>query len=75
MDYKAFYEDVVDWIQRVNQAASQHGMGSESFWAFIAQSCGEMCAKYQDNRLVIKQMMMMAEWIEEVYESQQVSKS
>ncbi len=74
MDYQAFYNDVVEWIGKANQAALQHGMQSENFWAWVALSAGEICAKYQDNRLVIKQMMMMTEWLEEVCENQKVSK-
>lgn len=69
MDYKAFYEDVLSWIGQANQEAMKHGMHSESFWAWVTSSAGEICAKYQDNRLVIKQMMMLTEWLEEVYES------
>lgn len=68
MDYKAFYEDIVDWIGQANQAASQHGMHSEEFWACVSRSVGEICSKYQDNRLVLKQMTMLVEWLEEMYE-------
>lgn len=69
MDYKAFYTDILEWIGQANQTAIQHGMHSEHFWAWVASSSGELCAKYQDNQLVIKQMMMLTEWLEDVYEN------
>ncbi|NTX59016.1 hypothetical protein [Myxococcus sp. CA039A] len=69
MDYKAFYADVVDWINQANQAAASYGMENQQFWAWVADSCGALAKKYQENRLVIKQMIMLVEWLEEVYES------
>ena len=71
MDYQAFYNDVVAWIGQANQTAARFGMHSEQFWAWVADSCGAMCRKYQDNRLVIKQMIMLVEWLEEVFERSQ----
>lgn len=71
MDYKAFYDEVVGWISQVNQIAMQYGMHSESFWQWVADSSGEMCRKYQNNELVKKQMMMLVDWLEEVFERQQ----
>jgi hypothetical protein len=69
MDYAAFYADVVEWINQANQAAFRLGMDSSDFWAWVADSTGELCKKYQENRLVIKQMIMLVEWMEEVYET------
>jgi hypothetical protein len=69
LDYKAFFADVLEWIGQANQAASRHGMSSPDFWQWVADSAGELCKKYQDNRLAIKQMVMMVEWLEEVYDS------
>ncbi|MBG9737105.1 hypothetical protein [Paenibacillus alvei] len=70
MDYRAFYDEVVNWISMANQAAAQYGMTSEQFWAWVADSSGALCKKYQENPLVKKQMMMLVEWLEEVYEKQ-----
>lgn len=74
MDYTAFYKDVVNWIQEANQAAQRHGLGSEAFWMWVADSSAALCVKYQDNPLVIKQMIMLVEWLEEVYEKQKRDK-
>lgn len=71
MDYKLFFEDVVAWIQQANQMAGKHGMGSEVFWNWVADSSGEITKKYDENPLAIKQMMMMSEWLEDVYEQMQ----
>lgn len=66
MDYQVFYGDVLAWIQETNEAAEKYGLGTEGFWQWVADSCGALGRKYDDNRLVIKQMVMMVEWLEEV---------
>jgi len=68
MDYKAFYAEVAEWINHVNQAAVKYGMHDEQFWAWVSHSSGAISKKYQNNRLVINQMVMLIEWLEEVYE-------
>jgi hypothetical protein len=69
MDYKAFYDDVWAWIGKVNQAATHYrGMGNPDFWSWVAQSSSSICEKYQNHRLAIKQMIMLVEWLEEVYD-------
>ncbi|OPG94109.1 hypothetical protein B2I21_33095 [Chryseobacterium mucoviscidosis] len=70
MDYKAFFWDMFLWTQGVNDAARQFGMQSPDFWKWVADSGGAICRKYEDNRLAVKQMVMMIEWLEEVYEKQ-----
>ncbi|MEK4276493.1 hypothetical protein [Paenibacillus sp. FSL R7-0026] len=70
MDYKAFFWDMVLWTQGVNDAARQFGMQSPDFWKWVADSAGAICRKYEDNPLAVKQMVMMIEWLEEVYEKQ-----
>lgn len=69
MDYKAFYDEVVNWIQTANQMAVKHGVGHELFWRWVTESSAELCRRYEDNPLVIKQMMMLADWLEDVCES------
>lgn len=74
MDYKAFFTDVLAWIGEANVAATRHGMESAEFWAWVADSAGHICRKYQDHRLAIKQMIMMTEWLEEVYNQRRSSR-
>lgn len=69
MDYKAFYNDVVGWINQVNQAAAKYGMHDEQFWVWVVESSSAISKKYQDNRLVIKQMLMLVGWLEDVCEN------
>lgn len=70
MNFKIFYGvDIVNWIDQANQAAARYGMESQEFWQWVADSCGALCRKYQDNRLVINSMICLTEWLEEVYES------
>jgi len=73
MDYKSFFWDMFLWTQGVNDAARQFGMQSADFWKWVADSSGAICAKYEDNRLAVKQMMMLVEWLEEVYEKQRAA--
>lgn len=70
MDYKAFYSDVADWIYQVNVMAAKHGLGSDAFWLWVSDTAGQLGTKYQENPLVVKQMIMLIEWLEEVYENQ-----
>lgn len=65
MDYKAFYGDVANWIYQANQVAVQYGMESHEFWMWVADSSSVLSKKYQENQLVVKQMLMLVEWIEE----------
>lgn len=67
MDYKAFYAEVADWIMQVNQVAVQHGMDSNEFWNWVSSSMGEIANKYNNNKLVKKQMIMLFSWLEDVY--------
>lgn len=67
MDYQKFYSEIVEWIMQVNQKAVQLGMESPEFWSWIMTSVGEFEVRYEKNKLVIKQMVMMVEWLEEIY--------
>jgi hypothetical protein len=68
MDYKRFYDEVVEWIGQANQQAMQHGIGSEAFWNWVTNSCADICRRYNNNPLVIRQMMMLTEWLEDAME-------
>lgn len=70
LNYGAFFADVQVWIGQANQAAMKHGMDNELFWKWVADSSAAICAKHQEHRLAIKQMIMLVEWLEEVYETQ-----
>lgn len=67
MDYQQFYNEVVNWILSANQMAIQHGLESEAFWNWVMASSAEMCRRYENNPLVLKQMVMLFEWLDDVY--------
>ncbi len=69
MNYKTFYAEVADWIYQSNQMAMKFGLDSKDFWEWVARSTGEFCKRYQNNPLVEKQMTMLFQWLEEVYEN------
>lgn len=67
MDYQKFYNEIVQWINQANYMAVTHGIQSNEFWTWVTRSEGELCVKYNNNPLVIKQMVMLHEWLEEIY--------
>lgn len=67
MDYKSFYGEIADWIMQVNQVAVQHGMDSTEFWTWVTSSMGKIANKYNNNKLVQIQMVMLFSWLEDVY--------
>jgi hypothetical protein len=69
MDYKAFYAQVADWIYQSNQMAIKHGLASEAFWRWVTTSASEICNSYNNNPLVLKQMTMLCDWLEEMYQN------
>ena len=71
MDYQAFYAEIANWITQVNQQAATLGMQSDAFWAWVMESSGELGNKYGNTDLVIKQMLMLIDWLEEVYKNMQ----
>lgn len=69
MDYNVFYAEIADWINQANKMAMKHGITSEQFWDWVSDSVAYMCNKYDNNQLVIKQMKMLASWLDDVYEN------
>jgi hypothetical protein len=67
MDYQMFYNEVVEWINLGNQMAMKHGMNSDEFWNWVTSSTAEICKRYNNNPLVVKQMAMLFEWLDDVY--------
>lgn len=68
MDYHKFYAEVAAWIVQVNQKAVAHGMGSSDFWDWITSSANDFNKRY-NNPLVYKQMIMLCDWLHDIYES------
>lgn len=68
MNYKKFYQEVAIWINQSNQYAMQFGLNSNEFWTWVLDSIGEICNKYNNNELVQRQMMMLHDWLIDIYE-------
>lgn len=68
MNYEQFYQEVANWINQSNQYAIQYGLHSNEFWTWVLNSIGEMCNKYDNNELVKKQMIMLHDWLIDIYE-------
>ena len=73
MDYRAFYADVALWIEQNQQQSLQLGFGSQAYFDWVFLSAGELGNKYQNTKLVVKQMCMLLDWIEESYKEQKRS--
>uniref|UniRef100_UPI00359FDFD4 hypothetical protein n=1 Tax=Jeotgalibaca porci TaxID=1868793 RepID=UPI00359FDFD4 len=71
MDYTAFYAEVANWIMQVNQQASTLGMQSPAFWDWVVTSTGDIGNKYGNTDLVVKQMLMLINWLEGVHKNMQ----
>ena len=67
MDYQKFFNEVVGWINQSNRMAIKHGLDSDEFWHWVSSSTGEICKRYDNNQLVVRQMVMLYEWLEDVY--------
>jgi hypothetical protein len=70
MDYNQFYVEVAAWIQQANQMGVHYGLASSQFWEWVADSSGELTIKYNNNPLVVKQMVMLVEWMESFLDKQ-----
>ncbi|TGA95536.1 hypothetical protein E4665_17900 [Sporolactobacillus shoreae] len=67
MDYKKFFGDVADWVLEVNNKASSLGLDSDPFWKWIMQSSAEISERYENNKLVVNQMVMLVDWVQDIY--------
>ena len=70
MDYEKFYAEVASWIHSANMMANKFGMTSNAFWQWVARSSGEMGNRYGNDKLVVNQMVMLVEWLHEIYNEQ-----
>lgn len=68
MNYEQFYQEVAKWINQSNQLAIQYGLQSNEFWTWVLDSIGEISNKYNNNELVKRQMMMLHDWLIDIYE-------
>ena len=59
LDYRAFYQDVTDWIYQSQEVERIKGFGTEEYMDWIVQSVVQICEKYNNDKFVHKQMRML----------------
>lgn len=67
MDYHAFYQDVIKWMDANNQMIAKYTIQGDQYWNWVIQTSGYMCNKYGNHPLVIKQMAMFLDYLETSY--------
>lgn len=67
MDYRAFYQDVIKWMDANNQMINKYTIQSDNYWDWVIQTAGYMCNKYGNHPLVVKQMSMFIDYLENSY--------
>ena len=67
MDYDLFFQDVATWIKQSNHNQLSMGFGSDQFWDWVTTTSGELCNKYNNAPLVIKQFDMLVSHLEGAY--------
>lgn len=70
LDYRAFYQDVVDWIYQSQEVERLKGFGTEEYMDWIVQSVVQICEKYNDDKFVLKQMRMLWQHIDDAVRKQ-----
>lgn len=68
MDINQFYDEIKEWINQCNQYAVQYGMHTSEFWTWAMDSTASICEKYNNNELVKRQMIMLHDWLTDIYE-------
>ena len=74
LDYRAFYNDVVDWIYQSQEVERLKGFGTDEYMDWIVQSVVQICEKYHDDKFVQKQMRMLWQHIDDAVRMQGVGK-
>ena len=59
LDYRAFYNDVVDWIYQAQEVERIKGFGTDEYMDWVVQSVVQICEKYNNDKFVHKQMRML----------------
>ena len=73
LDYRAFYQDVTDWIYQAQEVERIKGFGTDEYMDWIVQSVVQICEKYNDDKFVLKQMRMLWQHIDDAVRKQRGS--
>lgn len=67
MDYKAFFEDVALWMDESNEQLKHHSLFAREYWDWVMRSTRQLCDKYDNHPLVMRQVKMLYEYQEALY--------
>lgn len=70
LDYHEFMNKVADWIVAQENAAQRYGFGSVEYFEWVFESSGKLCDEYENHPFVSRQMLMIFEYIDEVFKNQ-----
>lgn len=67
MDYESFFQDVTAWMTESNHQLEAHTLFAREYWDWVVRSTRELCDKYENHPLVMRQVKMLYEYQEELY--------
>lgn len=67
MDYESFFQDVTAWMTESNHQLEKHTLFAREYWDWVMRSTRELCDKYENHPLVMRQVRMLYEYQEELY--------
>lgn len=70
LDYHEFMNKVADWIVEQENVAQKFGFGSVEYFNWVFESSGKLCDEYENHPFVSRQMLMIFEYIDEVFKNQ-----
>lgn len=70
LNYHEFLNQVADWIVEQEKVAQKFGFGSVEYFDWVFESSGKLCDEYENHPFVSRQMLMIFEYIDEVFKNQ-----
>lgn len=65
MNYIHFFSvEIPDFMAKSNQVAQTVGFNTDRYWHWLVNAIAEICKKYNDDELVVKQFGLLFEWLE-----------
>lgn len=74
MDFKAFFADVVSWMEESNRMIAQYSILSDAYWEWAYTSSGKLSNKYGNHPLAAKQIGVLLEYLDGIYKQQVADK-
>lgn len=68
MDWKSFFEDLQILMANANDYLKQLSLQSEDYWSWLVKSLGELGNKYGNHPLVVKMLIDVVNYQQEIYD-------